>query len=234
MTRTLKRSTWAVALAMLALFVVPDNVMGQRRSRPSRSRTPTRTKTTQRRSAPKPKAQARPKAQRPKASTPKAKASASKGSKADKALYEKAKRNGTSYKTRGEATKSFKSKMTSQKRADGQSKYSSKYTSKPANRPSHVPASTMSGGNTYNISYNQGYGGYGYMGALGAWVMYDAMSDRVMVNSMMRNQGYHYGAAPVYRTGPGVGTIFLYVCGIAAVVVIGVVITNRIRPSTLE
>lgn len=215
MSRTMKRrSVWAVALAMFALFAIPDG-MAQRGRSSSRSRsTPRRTQRAQ-------KPRSKPKAQQQKSSWGKksTKASSSKGSKADKALYEKAKRSGTAYKTRGAATQAFKTKHAKQ--------YGSKYTSKPGTRPSHIPQTYASGGTTYNISYNQGYGGYGYMGPLGAWMMYDAMADAAVMGRLMRNQGYYYGAAPRY--GPGAGMISLMVVGgIVVLVVGGVVIAKRL------
>jgi hypothetical protein len=226
MTNLKRRSVWAVALAMFALFAIPDAV-AQRRGGGSRSRS------TPRRSTPsKPRTKAAPKKTATKKTTTatkekagygkkSTKASSSKGSKADKALYEKAKRNGTSYKTRGEATSAFKTKMANQKRADGNPMYSSKYVAQPGTRPGHIPQTY--GGNT--IIYNQQYGGYGHMG-VGGWMMYNAMADATMMSMMMRNQGYHYGAAPRY--GPGVGLITLtVVCGIIAVVAVGVVITRK-------
>ena len=72
-------------------------------------------------------------------------------------------------------------------------KFPSKYASRPATRPSHVPQSTSVGGNTYNISYNAGRGGYGYMGVGGTWMMYNAMADAVMMGTLMSRGGYVYG-----------------------------------------
>lgn len=50
-----------------------------------------------------------------------------------------------------------------------------------------------------SVTYNAGYGGYGYMHpTLGTWMMYDMMSDAVMMSAVMRNDGYHVGPAPVH------------------------------------
>lgn len=70
------------------------------------------------------------------------------------------------------------------------SSYSSKYTAEPVSRPSHIPNAYVSGGNTYNISYNRGYGGYGYYGPSGAWIMYDAMHDAAMMSILMSRHNY--------------------------------------------
>jgi len=49
---------------------------------------------------------------------------------------------------------------------------------------------------TYNITYNQRCGGYGYYGPGGAWIMYDVMRDAVMVDMLMSHNNYYVGAAP--------------------------------------
>jgi hypothetical protein len=100
--------------------------------------------------------------------------------RADKKLAEKAKKSGNYYKDRKSATADFKAKNAG--------KYPSKYTSQPTTRPSHIPQSTRVGTTNVNINYNPMYGGYGYM-HLGAWVMYDAMADTIMMNSLMHQHG---------------------------------------------
>ena len=110
-------------------------------------------------------------------------------SKTDKAAYEKA------FKSRESALNDFREK--------NKQKYTSKYATKPATRPEHIPQTTTAGGTTYNISYNQNHGGYGYYNALGAFIIYDAMTDVAQAsyfNSAMQNQGYYYGPTPVAAT----------------------------------
>lgn len=130
--------------------------------------------------------------------------SSRKMTKADKALAAKAKKNGTSFKSKADAQKAFKSKYAT--------KYTSKYKTKPTTRPSHIPQTTMVNGKSYNVTYNVNHGGYGYMGPLGTWIMYDAMMDAVMMNTLMRNQGYY---APGMNTGVVVhsngGAVLLWV-----------------------
>jgi hypothetical protein len=105
-------------------------------------------------------------------------------SAADTALYEKAAKSNTAYTSKANATTAFKSKYADQ--------YKSKYDTKPATRPDHIPPKTTVGGKSYDISYNQQYGGYGYMGPSGSWVMYNAMADAVMIDTLMRRNNYYY------------------------------------------
>lgn len=119
-------------------------------------------------------------------------------SAADTALYNKAKTSGTAYTSKASATQAFKTKHASQ--------YKSKYDTKPATRPDHIPQSTTVGGKSYNVTYNQQYGGYGYMGPSGSWIMYDMMTDAIMMDTMMRRQNYYYdrpGAVTYVSTGGG-------------------------------
>ena len=101
----------------------------------------------------------------------------------EKAAYEKAKKSGTAFSSKADAQKAFK-----EKHAD---KYKSTYATKPATRPDHIPQTTTGpNGNTYNITYNQNQGGYGYTNSLGAFIMYDAMSDAVMMSALMSRNNY--------------------------------------------
>lgn len=109
---------------------------------------------------------------------------------ADKQLYTAAKKNGTSFKSKADAQKAFKEKYATQ--------YTSKYATKPATRPSHIPSTYSTGGKTYNVTYNSSYGGYGYMGPSGSWIMYNAMADAVMYDTLMRRHNYYY--TPSYVT----------------------------------
>lgn len=145
------------------------------------------------------------------------KPAARKATAADKALAAKAKKNGTWFKSKADAQKAFKSKYAT--------KYTSKYASKPATRPSHIPTSTTVGGKSYNVTYNVNHGGYGYMGPLGAWIVYDAMADTIMMNRLMRNQGYYapgMNSGAVVVTGPSFGMIFLSI--IRGLFVVGIIV----------
>jgi hypothetical protein len=133
-----------------------------------------------------------------KASTPAAKSSWSTDrpatkpvatSSVDSAAYKKAKESGKAFQTPQAAAADFKAKSAS--------KYTNNYKTEPTSRPSHIPPATTVGGKTVNVTYNAGLGGYGYMHpTLGTWMLYDMMSDAVMVNSMMRRDGYYVGPAP--------------------------------------
>lgn len=127
---------------------------------------------------------------------------------ADKKLADKAKKQGTSFKDRKAATSNFKEKYSKQ--------YTSKYATKPATRPSHIPQSTTVDGKTYNVTYNQQYGGYGYMGPLGTWIMYDMFTDAIMMNMMMRQHGYYHpgmNSGTVVHTGPDAGVVLCIILG---------------------
>jgi len=146
-------------------------------------------------------------------------------------LYSAAKKQGTSYKSKAEAQKAFKSKYASQ--------YTSKYATKPTTRPTHIPQTYATGGRTYNVTYNSTYGGYGYMGPSGSWVMYNAMADAVMYDSLMRRHNYYYTPSyvtpyrepvVVHNAGGGgvVFTIFIIgICVIIFLIVMGAVCSSR-------
>lgn len=119
-------------------------------------------------------------------------------SSTDTKLYQKAQQQGTAFKSRSEAQTAFKQKHSEQ--------YTSKFAAEPKTRPAHIPQSTTVNNKTYNINYDQSRGGYGYWNGggpgLGTWIMYDMFSDAIMMNAMMSNHGYYYGAAPVASVAP--------------------------------
>lgn len=224
----------AIAIAFLATTVIPEDAFAQRsRSGGSRSRTTTksRSNTTQKKSTNTNKKATTSKSntstKKKASSNPRlSKKQAADKTAAEKALHDKAKKNGTHYKSRADATKAFKdSKGTEIKAANPV-----KFDSKPATRPSYVPASTSAGGNTYNITYNQSHGGYGYMGVAGTWMMYDIMSDAAFMNAQMRSHGYAYGQPQVYHaSAPGFAMIFGIVFGAIFLIVIIAVVAAMIR-----
>ena len=115
-----------------------------------------------------------------------------------------------------------------------QQKYTSKYTSKPATRPDHIPASTKVGNTTYNVTYNQQHGSYGYMGPSGSWIMYNAMSDAVMLTALMQRNNYVHThavtptATVVHHSTPVSGlTILLTILGIVFVVGFGIYLLEK-------
>jgi hypothetical protein len=106
-------------------------------------------------------------------------------------LYDSAKRNGTLFTSKTEASAAFKSRYAKD--------YSNTFASEPAARPSYIPGSYSVGGRDVNIVFNQGLGGYGYIHPLlGTWILYDALSDAAMADRLMYERGYYWGGAPAY------------------------------------
>ena len=106
----------------------------------------------------------------------------------DIAKYKAATKNGTTFKTRESAIADFKAKKGST--------YTSKYVTEPTTRPRHIPQQYQEGGQSYNITYNSGYGGYGYMNTLGTFMLYDIMTDNANLNRTMTRDNYYVGLAP--------------------------------------
>jgi len=141
-------------------------------------------------------------------------------SKADRTLYKKAKANGTVFKSRADAKRSFQKKY-------GQ-KYSSSYAKEPTKRPDHIPRTTSVDGRKHNVEYNQRHGGYGYWGPGGGWVAYSVMRDMVMLNMLMGHRHYYYGAAPgAYHGGYG-GSLFSGFFVIIIIVILAVLLRPRL------
>lgn len=92
----------------------------------------------------------------------------------------------------------------------------SKYSFEPSQRPSHIPTTYAdSSGTRRDVVYNQANGGYGYYSGggpgLGTFMMYDALSDAAMMNTMMSRQNYYVGPPP--QVGWSGGKIFMVVLG---------------------
>lgn len=118
-------------------------------------------------------------------------------SKVETARYKEAVKSGKVFKTREDAVADFK--------ATKASSYTSRYASEPTSRPEHIPSTYRgSNGQTYNVTYNQQGGGYGYWGGggpgLGTFILYDMASDAIMMNAMMSRNNYHVGPPPVAHT----------------------------------
>lgn len=106
---------------------------------------------------------------------------------ADRALYQKAKTNGTAFNNRDTAVNSFRQQYGNQ--------YTSRFSSEPSSRPSYIPQSYNVRGRNVTIIYNRGYGGYGYMDPwTHSWIMYDMWADHMMMDRMMMSRGYYYGS----------------------------------------
>lgn len=129
-------------------------------------------------------------------------------------LYDSARKNGTLFSSKAEASQAFRSKYAKD--------YSSSFAAEPSSRPSYIPGSTTVGGRSVNIVYNQGLGGYGYFHpSLGQWILYDALADS-LIDRAMYDRGYYWGGAPVYLShGPsflGLAFALLALIVIAALV----------------
>lgn len=137
-------------------------------------------------------------------------------SAADKAAHAKAKAAGTSFKSKNAATSSFKSNPAMK------AKYAQKATPgkpAPATRPDHIPSTTKgANGSTVNINYNSQYGGYGYMGPSGSWMMYNAMADVAMMSVLMSRNNYMVQPVVVHRSGSSAMLIIFSILGLFVVV----------------
>ncbi|HNY27963.1 MAG TPA: hypothetical protein PLA90_16515 [Candidatus Sumerlaeota bacterium] len=105
-------------------------------------------------------------------------------SAADQATLMKAKTQGTVFKNKTEAQQAFASSP------EIKAKYPATFQAEPAVRPNYIPQSTSLNGMSYPVTYNAFQGGYGFMGPLGAWIMYDALSDAAMRDNLMRQNNY--------------------------------------------
>lgn len=113
---------------------------------------------------------------------------------------------GNTNMTKEQAINKFKS--------ENASTYTSKYKTEPTTRPQHIPKTYSDGGHTYNITYNAGYGGYGYYGPGNRWIMYDMMRDSLMLSAIMSSHP-HY--SQVVTTDGGV-VVAQEPCGIFCVI----------------
>ncbi len=153
-------------------------------------------------------------------------------SNVDNARYKAAVQSGKTFQTRDSAVADFK--------ATKASTYTSRYASEPATRPQYIPNSYRSNdGHTYNITYNQSSGGYGYWGGggpgLGTFIMYDMMSDAVMMNSMMARDNYYVGSPPVANTTTyvsGGASIWSFIGAVVALGLLGVIVFAVVRNLT--
>jgi len=140
-------------------------------------------------------------------------------SKADKALYRKAKANRTVFKSRADARKAFQAKH-------GE-KFGSSYATKPNMRPDHIPQTTNVKGKNYPVTYSPQYGGYGYYGSSGRWILYSAMADVTMMSMLMNRHHYYYGAPPVAYGGFG-GSFFSGFLIIVIIIVLAILMRPRL------
>ena len=144
-------------------------------------------------------------------------------SKADKALYQQAKTQGTAFKSRDEAVNAFK-----QQNAN---KYSSQFASEPTRRPDYIPEYYSSpSGNRYSVSYRPELGGYGYYdSSLGRYMLYSVLADAAMTSLLMRNHGYYYGPPPTHYAW---GSSFFSFLG--TLIIIGLIVAALARMSQIR
>lgn len=99
----------------------------------------------------------------------------------------------TTQQSRAKARESFIAKNKAETKPGG--KYTSQYKTEPAKRPSHIPETYSKDGKTYNVTYNQNQGGYGYWSGggpgLGTFMMYDMMSDMAMISMLSASHSTH-------------------------------------------
>jgi hypothetical protein len=153
-------------------------------------------------------------------------------SNVERSKYEAASKSGTVFKTRESAIADFKAKE-----ADT---YTSKFTAEPAKRPDYIPQTYKANGTNYNITYNQSVGGYGYWSGgspgIGSFLLYDALSDAVMMNTLMDRDHYYVGDAPpvVYDSDDSdFGSTFLTVIMWIVVLIVFCIIIGTVLTKTL-
>jgi len=137
-------------------------------------------------------------------------------------LYDSAKKNGTLFSSKTEASQAFRSKYAKD--------YGSTFASEPTARPSYIPSSTRVGAQNVNIVYNQGLGGYGYLHpTLGTWILFDALADAATADALMSSRGYYWGGSPAYLShGPSfMGLAF----AILALLVIASIVSKAVSRS---
>ena len=66
-----------------------------------------------------------------------------------------------------------KEQYVSKFKQENASKYPNKFDKEPTTRPVHIPTTY----NNHTVVYNSGMGGYGYVDALGTFILYDALTD---------------------------------------------------------
>lgn len=132
-------------------------------------------------------------------------------SKVDKQRYESAAKSGKAFTTREAAVADFKTKNAST--------YTSKYASEPGTRPDYIPRTYQYQGQRREVLYDQRYGGYGYWSGgsmgVGQFLIYDALADAAMTNTLMSRHNYYVGQPPA-RIGFW-GVLGIFACVIVVV-----------------
>lgn len=149
------------------------------------------------------------------------------GSKVDASVYQAAVKSGTVYKSKDDAIAAFKQKNAAT--------YTNKFDTEPTSRPSYIPSSTRVGGNTYNVSYNSQYHGYGYYGPSGVWTAYDTFRDTMMLAALMDRDNYVVTSPNpvVVQHSSGMG-FFKWILGIVVIGFILIVAIAMFTPNKLR
>lgn len=113
--------------------------------------------------------------------------------KAEAALYEQTKKQGTTYASREEAVTAFKASQSEQVKKQ----YTSSFSNEPSSRPSYIPPTYVPPGYSQPVKvvYRSDLGGYGWFNsALNTYVLYDILTDdrSPVIASHMANSGYTY------------------------------------------
>jgi hypothetical protein len=107
--------------------------------------------------------------------------------------YANAAKTGKVFQTRESAINDFKKSKAAT--------YTNSYVTEPTKRPDYIPPTYRSkDGRSYNVTFNQSYGGYGYWNGggpgLGTFLLYDMMQDQAMLNLQMSRNNYYVGNPP--------------------------------------
>ncbi len=137
------------------------------------------------------------------ASSPASRPAAPKLSPADMAQAKSVKQQGPVAATREQGVNNYLKSNPKLSTVEGKTSQYNHFTSEPSSRPVYIPQTTYVGGRSVNISFNSGYGGYGYMDPLtNMWVnamIIDSIANSAIDRDMAMN-GYRYqgdGFAPV-------------------------------------
>lgn len=126
-----------------------------------------------------------------------------------------------------------KEQYVSEFKAQNANKYPTTFSTPPAQRPSYIPQTTVVNNIHYPITYNQSAGGYGFVNALGAFILYDAITD-MAVHNYHRDEQAHIQAQQVTyndydnsdRSGYSILTFFGWFFGIIFLFILICVLLN--------
>lgn len=100
-------------------------------------------------------------------------------------------------------------------------KYTNSFKTEPSVRPTYIPQTY----NNHTIIYNSTYGGYGYMDAVGTWIMFDAL-EHAAHHSYVGYQNT-YAAQPVVVTSSGSSWLAFFIFLVILVAVFAILSNRR-------